>query len=64
MPKLSEISHHITAYTLERPVHFLREHRTELYKKYCSGGAHMKNVLGAKSSLQSWTLFNLGRNGV
>lgn len=38
-------------FALECIVHFLNEQRTELYEKYCSGVAQMKNVLGAKNTL-------------
>ncbi len=53
----------IMTFALEYPVHFLSEYRTELYEQYCSGGMELKNVLDAKSTFQSWTLFNLGRYG-
>jgi hypothetical protein len=52
------------SYTLEGPVRFLAEQRTEPYEQYCSGVAEAKNVLGAENSLQSWALLSLGRNGV
>jgi hypothetical protein len=52
------------AYTLEQPVHFLSEQRTEPYKGTVKGVAQLKNVLGAKSDLQDQTWFGLGRRGV
>jgi len=52
-----------TTSALECPVHFLSEQRTELYKWYCSGVAQLKNVLGAKKSLESWALPSLERTG-
>lgn len=50
-------------YSLEYPVHFLSEQRIELYKRYYSRVAELKNVLGAKSTLQGQTCFGLGRCG-
>jgi len=50
-------------FALECPVYFLSEQRTELYKKYCSGVAQLKNVLGAKSALASRALPDLLRCG-
>ncbi len=52
-----------TTFALECPVHFLNEQRTELCKRHCSGVAQVKNVLGAKKSLQSRALLGLGRIG-
>jgi len=46
----------VMSFALEYSVHFLGEQRTELYGKYCSGVAELKNVLSAKSSLQRWAL--------
>lgn len=51
-------------FALERPAHFLNEKRIELYEQYCSRVSQLKNALGAKNTLQSWTLFNLERCGV
>ncbi len=50
-------------YAFECLGHFLSEKRTELYKQYCSGVSQLKNGLGAKNDLRSWTLFNLERRG-
>ena len=53
----------ITAYALGYAVHFLSEQRTELYEKYCSGVAQLKNVLNPKSGLQGRALLGLERRG-
>ena len=48
-------------FALECTVHFLNEQRTELYKRYSSGVAQLKNVLGAKNTFQSQALPALER---
>ncbi len=53
----------VLTYALECPVHFLSEQRSELYRRYCSGVAQLKNVLGAKNSFQGRTCFGLERCG-
>jgi len=50
---------HPTIYSLECPVHFLNEQRTEAYKWYVLGVAQLKNVLGAKGFTQDQTCFGL-----
>lgn len=50
-------------YALGCTVHFLSEQRTELYRKYRSGVAQLKNVLDAKNGLQRRALPGLGRCG-
>lgn len=52
-----------TTFALEHTVHFISEQRTEQYKRYRSGVAQLKNVLGAKNDLQDQTCFGLGRRG-
>ena len=50
-----------TTYTLECIVHLVSEKRTKLYEWYYLGILQLKNVLGAKSDLQSWALLNWER---
>ncbi len=52
-----------TTSALECTVHFLSEQQTELYKRYYSGVAQLKNVLGAKNGLQSLALSGLESRG-
>jgi hypothetical protein len=64
-----------TTFALERTVHFpipheagfagtpFGEQRTGLYIRYCPGVAQAKNVLGAKSTLQTQALLGLGKCG-
>lgn len=50
-------------FALEHLVHFLSEERTEPYKQYGEGAPQLKNVLGAKNSLQRRALPGLERCG-
>ena len=52
-----------TANALERTAHFIGEQRTVLYRAYCSGVAQLKNVLGAKKTLQGQALLGIERFG-
>ncbi len=53
----------LMGFALECAAYFLSEQRTELYEKYYSGVAQLKNVLGAKSGLQRRALPGLERHG-
>ena len=51
------------SHALECAGYFLCEKRSELYEQYCSGVSQLKNMLSAKSHLQSWALPSLGKGG-